>query len=98
MSVKKRKYSTQEKLKIAAEALIGHITQNDITKNHGVHGTQINRWKDQLKSKAHEVFARPNKKSEKERTCTELIEELYKKIGQLEMERDWLKKKSEFLD
>jgi transposase len=55
--VKPKKYSAQEKAKIALEALKGNLTQNEITKRYGVHSTQINRWKQQLKSGAIEIFA-----------------------------------------
>ncbi len=98
MSVKKQKYNAQEKLKVAAEALAGHITQNEITKKYKVHSTQINKWKSRLKEKASEIFGLPNKKSAREIEQEELIEELFRKVGQLEMERDWLKKKSELFN
>jgi transposase len=98
MSVKRRTYSAREKLKVAAEALSGHITQNEITRKYQVHSTQINRWKNQLKDRAKEVFAPPNTITIREKEREKLIERLFKKVGQLEMERDWLKKKSECFD
>jgi transposase len=95
MNVKKNKYSANEKLKVAAEALSGHVTQNEITRKYKVHSSQINRWKNTLKARAPDIFSPPNKKSSHEVEQTSLIEELFRKVGQLEMERDWLKKKSE---
>jgi transposase-like protein len=41
MAEMKQKYSPAEKLKVAAEAMAGHLTQNEITKRYGVHSTQI---------------------------------------------------------
>lgn len=96
MSVKPKKYSAQEKAKIALEALKGNLTQNEITKRYGVHSTQINRWKQQLKSGAIEIFAERCKRVDKDKD--ELIDDLYKQIGQLTVERDWLKKKSELFN
>ncbi len=98
MGVKRKSYNAQEKLKVAIEALAGRVTQNEITKKYSVHSTQINRWKNQLKAKASEIFDVSNKKSMREIEQEELIEQLFKKVGQLEMERDWLKKKSELFD
>ena len=95
MNVKRNNYSGKEKLRVAAEALCGHVTQNEITRKYGIHSSQINRWKNQLKTKAEEIFASPHKKSAQELETSRLLNELYKKVGQLEMERDWLKKKSE---
>lgn len=92
MSVKRQSYSAQEKLKVAAEAVAGRVTQNAITKKYCVHSTQINRWKSQLKEKTPEIFDVGNKKSLRESEQEELIEQFFKKVGQLEMERDWLKK------
>ena len=98
MSTNRQKYNASEKLKIAAEALVGHMTQNQITKQYHVHSTQINRWKKRLREMAAEIFKHPNKKNAKELEQSELIEELFRKVGQLEMERDWLKKKSELFE
>ena len=47
MSVTRKKYSAQEKAKIALEALKGNLTQNEITKKYDVHASQINKWKKQ---------------------------------------------------
>lgn len=58
--MKRSTYSAQEKLKVAAEALSGRATQNEISKKYNVHSTQINNWKNQLKSKASELFSIPN--------------------------------------
>ena len=41
----RKKYSAEEKAKIALEALKGNITYNTITKKYGIHHTQIARWK-----------------------------------------------------
>lgn len=88
----KKTYSPSEKGAIALEALKGNMTFNEITKKYGVHSSQINRWKNQLKAGVVDIFA--NNKVRINNENEQLIEELYKKIGQLEIERDWLKKKS----
>lgn len=89
----KRVYSASEKAAIALEALKGNKTFNELTQQYGVHATQINRWKNKLKAGIVDIFSNSKEKVENENN--QLVDELYKKIGQLEIERDWLKKKSE---
>jgi transposase len=88
----KKSYSASEKATIALEALKGNLTYNEITKKYGVHATQVNRWKNQLKEGILDIFSNGKEKRDLEKD--QLIDELYKKVGQLEIERDWLKKKS----
>src|SRR4051812_25930356 len=89
----RKNYTSAEKAKIALEALKGTMTQNEITSKYGVHSTQIFSWKKQLLESLPEIFS--DRRREKDKTQEELIEELYKQIGQLKVELDWLKKKSE---
>ncbi len=96
MPEKRKSYTAQEKAKIALEALKGDLTLNEITSKFGVHATQINNWKAKLKESLPDIFS--DKRSRQRREQTELIEALYQQIGQLVVERDWLKKKSEQFD
>lgn len=89
----KKLYSASEKASVALEALKGNKTLNEITQKYGVHSTQINRWKNKLKSGVLDIFSKGKEKANNEND--QLIDDLYRKIGQLEVERDWLKKKSE---
>lgn len=90
MSVKKN-YTAEEKAKVALEALRGNITLNEISSKFQVHSTQINRWKTIAREAILNGF-RENKKSQTH--DVELADELYKQIGQLKVELEWLKKKS----
>lgn len=92
----KKTYSASEKAAIALEALKGDKTFNEITQKYGVHSTQINRWKNKLKAGIVDIFSNSKEKMGYEND--QLVEELYRKIGQLEVERDWLKKKSELFN
>lgn len=94
MSKNRKLYSAQEKAKIALEALKGELTQSQITSKYGVHCSQIANWKRQLKEGVANIFS-DKRTSSKEPDQSELIAELYKKIGQLEIQLDWVKKKSE---
>jgi len=94
MTIKRRKYTSQEKAKIALEALSGRYTLNELTTKYSIHGSQINIWKKRLKETISSLFEdRRNKSKDKDKE--DLMESLYQQIGQLTMELEWLKKKSE---
>lgn len=82
----RKHYSADEKAKIALDALSGRHTQSQLTAKYGVHSTQITSWKKQLKSNVSDLFNDKRKRDERDK------DELYKKIGQLNIELDWLKK------
>jgi len=96
MSVTRKKYSAQEKARIALEALKGNLTQNEITKKYDVHASQINKWKKQLKEKMGDIFS--GRKKQVDRDKDKYIDELHQQIGQLTIEVSWLKKKSDLFD
>lgn len=89
----RRKFSNQFKAKVALEAIKGQRTISELAQEFGVHPNQIGLWKKQLLETIPEVFGngkdREQEKIEKER------DRLYKKVGQLQVENDWLKKPSD---
>jgi transposase-like protein len=96
MNAKRKKFSPEEKARIALEALKGELTLSQITAKYGVHSTQIHNWKQRLKEGINDVFR--DKRAVDDRDKDQLIEELYKQIGQLKVEMDWLKKKTVLFD
>ncbi len=90
MSVKK-KYTAEEKAKVAIEALKGNITLSEIASKFQVHSTQINSWKNIARESIVNGFKDNSKQSLQDQ---ELVDELYRQIGQLKVEHEWLKKKS----
>jgi transposase len=96
MSRKRRKFSPIEKAKIAIEAIKGIHTLNQIGQQYSVHPTLVNKWRKDLIERSPDLFA--DKRSTTSDNSQQLIDELYKQIGQLIGERDWLKKKSEFFN
>ena len=93
MKKEAKQYSAEEKTKIALEALKGELTIAQITSKYGVHPTQINHWKKQALESM--IMGFKDKRKGKDPGEGQLIGELYQQIGQLTVERDWLKKKSE---
>jgi len=96
MKKQAKQYSAEEKAKIVIEAIKGELTIAQITSKYGVHATQINNWKKQ----GVELLIQGFKSSGKSADTGEqdLIRRLYEQIGQLSVERDWLKKNLHCLD
>ena len=91
MSKKRRKFSSSFKAQVALEAIKGKETMAELSERFEVHSQQISNWKQEFLEKSAGVFENSTKK-EKESVD---VEKLYAKIGQLEMERDFLKKAQE---
>ena len=94
MTKQLRTFSPQEKAMVALAALKGDKTTAQISSNHQVHPTQIGLWKKQAIDNLSELF-KNNRKKEKQKEADHQseLENLYKIIGQREIELDWLKKK-----
>lgn len=79
---------------VALTAIKGDKTLAQISSDYQVHPTQISLWKKQAIDNLPELF-KDNRKKEKQKEFDRQIEleNLYKIIGQRDMELDWLKKK-----
>ena len=73
-------------------AIRGDQTVAELASLYKVHPNQITNWKRQAQE--HMVAAFDSKKSKSVKDDERLKEELYRQIGQLKVELDWLKKKS----
>jgi len=91
--MQKTKYSDKQKASIALEAIKGQKTLNQISSQHQVHPTQIRRWQTVALEGIIGSFSKDNQKDKVIAEKDKLIEELYKVIGQREIEVNWLKKK-----
>lgn len=89
--MKRRKYSSEFKSKVAFAALKGDKTINELAKEFEVHPNQIGQWKKQLQSGMKDVFSSTKKKDNRDPEKLQAL--LYQEIGKLKMELDWLKKK-----
>lgn len=92
----RKRYPSKFKAKVALEAMKEEQTMAELSAKFGVHRVQILRWKNEALAQLPGLFT--GKKSKKEKDDKALIEELYKQIGQLKVENDWLKKKVEIID
>ena len=80
------------KARVALEALKGEKTMAQLSSEFGVHTNQIRQWRDKLLKEVPNVFSDRRRRQEKE--GEEMTSELYRQIGQLKVELEWLKKKS----
>ena len=92
--MKRKHHNPAFKGKIALELVKGLRTVNEIASDYEVHPTMIMKWKKQLLEGIPEIFSNRQSQGKKEKQSEELISRLYQKIGQLEVELEWIKKKS----
>ena len=85
-------YDAAFKARVALEALKGEKTMAQLSSEFGVHTNQIRQWRDKLLKEVPNVFSDRRRRQEKE--GEEMTSELYRQIGQLKVELEWLKKKS----
>ena len=88
-------HDTALKARVALEALKGEKTLAQLSSEFGVHANQIRQWRQKLLEELPSLFSDRRKKKEKE--GEDLVSELYRQIGQLKVEVEWLKKKSHLL-
>ena len=83
----RRKFSSAFKATVAIEALKERESLAELSKRYEVHANMISKWKQEFLEKSAGVF---DKKTDDEERVDP--EKLYAKIGQLEIENDFLKK------
>jgi transposase len=98
MSKKKQKlYQPEFKAKIALDALKEEKTMAQLSSEHDMHVNNVLNWKKELVDNASLIFNRSNTEKAAKQELKEKdaqIEELYKEIGRLTTEVNWMKKKS----
>lgn len=89
MGTSRRKFSTEFKKKVVLESLKEQLTIEAISKKYELHPTQISTWKAEAIANFEQVF-----KGDKAIKTASIVdtEKLYARIGQLNMEVDFLKK------
>ena len=97
--MKKRTFTPEFKAKIVVELLQGEKDVNTLASEHTIAPNQIRNWKTEFLENAAMVFDNKKEKDYKETIQNQEQEkgDLYKTIGQLTTQVDWLKKKSEQL-
>jgi len=95
MKAKRQRHHGAFKAKVGLEALTGVKTVAEIARQYQVHSTQVSQWKSAVRERLPEVFEHgPTAQVEQ---AERQVARLEQKVGQLTMELDWLKKKSQAL-
>lgn len=97
MSNKRKQYSAQFKAKVALDAVREAKTTSQLSSQYEVHSTVINNWKRHLLNEASNLFETDHKNDKKSKDQQTQIDELYRQIGKLTVERDFLESRSEQL-
>ena len=87
---KRKQYSGAFKAKVALEALKEEKTVAEIASQYQVHPTMAHAWKRELLEKLSGVFEDGRKQKSSE-DFSKLTDRLYKQIGQLKVDNDFLK-------
>ena len=87
MKRKRRNHSASFKAKVALAAIRGDKTLVELSEQFDVHQNQIQEWRRKLLDQANQVFENGGStRSDSEQE----VKDLHAKIGQMQMERDFL--------
>ena len=87
----RKRYDKVFKAKVAIKALKGEKTIQELSTTHAVHPNMIAQWKKQLLDSAEQVFEKEGKDKDAE-AAEKKQDELYRQIGLLQVENEFLKK------
>lgn len=88
----KKNFSPEFMAKVALAAIREEKTMAELSSKYEVHRVQINKWRKRVMEGLTDIFKGNGDKAIKDKE--RLLDELYRQIGQLKVENDWLKKKS----
>ena len=87
----RKQYSSEFKAKVALEAVKVELTLSELSQKYEVHPNMITKWKSQFIIEAPKLFVDKRRKENKSKEVS--VDDLYKQIGVLQVERDFLRKK-----
>ena len=90
-------FRPKEKAQIVLETLRGEETLNEIASRNNIHPNLLTRWKTQAINGLPQVFESESIKARRQaKEIEKEKDDLYKQIGKLTAQIEWLKKKSGF--
>ena len=92
MSGKRRRFTAEFKARVVRAALREDKTLAELSSQFGVHPNQITKWKRQVVESMPDIFGQKKKADAEAAEAHET--RLYEQIGKLQVELEWLKKKS----
>ncbi len=92
MTQKRRRFTAEFKARVVRAALREDKTLAQLAKEYQVHPNQITEWKRQALEALPEVFSKKRKLEQHDQQA--LVDRLYQQIGELQVDVNWMKKKS----
>ena len=89
----KKSHTNEFKTKVVLAALREDRTLSELATQFSVHAITIGLWKKTVTEGLPRLFDGVSLSNKKEKEQKSLIEKLYGKIGEIEVENDWIKKK-----
>jgi transposase-like protein len=89
----RKRYDKDFKAKVAIEAMKGEKTLQELALQFEVHPNMIAQWKRQLIEQAAQLFEKAGKGNAEAEAAELKTDQLFRQIGQLQVENDYLKKK-----
>ncbi len=87
----RKRYGVKFKSKVALEAIKNDKTIAELSNKYEIHRDLVQKWKKTIVEGSSDLFS--TTKLRGGRTNEKVVDELYKQIGKLKVENDWLKKK-----
>ena len=87
----RRRFGSEFKAKVALAAIRGEETLSELASKYEVHPGQIQTWRRQAIDSMQDSFS--DKRIKRDNEHAELVDDLYRQIGILKVENEWLKKK-----
>ena len=86
----RRSFDSKFKAKVGLEAIKEKLTIREIAQKYEVQPCQVQQWKKIALDNVHQTFSTKREKDAKDQD--KLVQELYRQIGQLKVENEFLKK------
>ena len=90
MGKMRKRHSPQFKTKVALSAIQNDETIAQVASRFGVHPTMVSTWKRQMLEGAADIFGKNHNSRKQAQSQTD---ELYRQIGKLKVENDFLSRK-----
>ena len=87
----RKRYGSKFKTKVAFEAIKNENTIAELSNKFEIHRDLVQKWKKIVLEGSPELFSVKNGKGGKNNE--KIVDELYRQIGKLKVENDWLKKR-----
>jgi len=88
----RKRFDEQFKATVALEAVKEEHTLRELAEKYQLHPNQISAWKKTLQEQSATIFEKKNKKDEEYNQLKKGKEELFRQLGEMQYQNEWLKK------